>query len=594
AALWRRAQHLGGALAGPGRSTDLASAESIAIAAGPDSDTACLADAISDPGPASGYSAAGYERIGSLASELTALRGHLGYSLPDLVAEVRRVLGVDYEVRAAAVGEWSGAEHLDAFADEVAGYAERASASSTASVGGLLAYLDVAAQVENGLAPAQPTVAHDRVQVLTVHAAKGLEWQVVAVAHLSGGTFPSTASRSSWLTDPGELPPLLRGDRACAGALGVPVLDTSAVTNRKQLSDKISEHRAELDHRRVDEERRLLYVAVTRAEDILLVSGHHWGATGIKPRGPSEFLCEFKEIIERSAESGDPCGVVAQWAPAPADGERNPLRDNVVEAIWPADPLAARRSDVERGAALVVQAMSTNTAATVTDTEGWVADVDALLAERARAAQPPVRTLPGQLSVSGLVELARDQDAAVQRLTHRLPTRPDPHALLGNAFHSWVQQFYGAELLFDLGDLPGAADSEVGDSEELAALQAAFAGSPWAARTPIAAEVPFEMPIGNVIVRGRIDAVFADADGGVTVVDWKTGEPPRGREASRQAAIQLAVYRLAWSALHGCPVSSVRTAFFYVRSGTTIVPDELPEVHELAVLLVGSGSPANS
>jgi DNA helicase II / ATP-dependent DNA helicase PcrA len=597
AALWRRAQHLGGAIAGPERSTGLASAESIAIAAGPDSDIACLADAVSDPGLASGYSAAGYERIGSLAGELTALRGHLGYSLPDLVAEIRRVLGVDYEVRAAAVGEWSGAEHLDAFADEVAGYAERASASSTsskASVGGLLAYLDVAAQVENGLAPAQPTVAHDRVQVLTVHAAKGLEWQVVAVPHLSGGTFPSTASRSSWLTDPGELPPLLRGDRASGGTLGVPVLDTSAVTNRKQLSDKISEHRAELDQRRVDEERRLLYVAVTRAEDTLLVSGHHWGATGIKPRGPSEFLCELKEIIERSAESGDPCGIVAQWAPAPADGERNPLRNNVVEAIWPADPLAVRRSDVERGAMLVAQAISTDTAEAITDTEGWVADVDALLAERARAAQPPVRTLPSQLSVSGLVELARDPDAAVQRLMHRLPTRPDPHALLGNAFHSWVQRFYGAELLFDLGDLPGAADSEMGDSEELAALQDAFAGSPWAARTPIAVEVPFEMPIGDTVVRGRIDAVFADVDGGVTVVDWKTGEPPRGREASRQAAIQLAVYRLAWSALHGCPESSVRTAFFYVRSGITVVPDELPEAHELAVLLVGSGSPANA
>jgi DNA helicase II / ATP-dependent DNA helicase PcrA len=327
------------------------------------------------------------------------------------------------------------------------------------------------------------------------------------------------------------------------------------------------------------------------------VSGHHWGATGIKPRGPSEFLCELKEIIERSAESGNPSGIVAQWAPAPADGERNPLRDNVVEAIWPADPLAVRRSDVERGAMLVAQAMSTNTTETVTDTEGWAADVDALLAERARAAQPPVHTLPSQLSVSGLVELARDRDAAMQRLMHRLPTRPDQHALLGNAFHSWVQQFYGAELLFDLGDLPGAADSEVGDCEELAALQAAFAGSPWAARTPIAVEVPFEMPIGetsSIIVRGRIDAVFADADGGVTVVDWKTGEPPRGREASRQAAIQLAVYRLAWSALQGCPQSSVRTAFFYVRSGTTVVPDELPEVHELAALLAGSGSPANA
>ena len=52
------------------------------------------------------------------------------------------------------------------------------------------------------------------------------------------------------------------------------------------------------------------------------------------------------------------------------------------------------------------------------------------------------------------------------------------------------------------------------------------------------------MPFGDTVVRGRIDAVFADPDGGATVVDWKTGEPPRGPEAMRQAAVQLAVYRL--------------------------------------------------
>ena len=93
--------------------------------------------------------------------------------------------------------------------------------------------------------------------------------------------------------------------------------------------------------------------------------------------------------------------------------------------------------------------------------------------------------------------------------------------------------------------MPGAADSDVDDTEELAALQAAFAGSRWAARTPVAVEVPFEMPIADSVLRGRIDAVFADPDGGATVVDWKTGEPPRGPEALRQAAVQLAVYRLA-------------------------------------------------
>jgi DNA helicase-2/ATP-dependent DNA helicase PcrA len=605
AALWRRAVALDGgqaprsgetavaiaSAAEPGAAGRHHQAERIAEAAGPEADTAGLADAIADPGPAGDYSAAGYQRIAALAEELSMLRGHLGHPLPDLVAEVRRLLGVDCEVRAAlpAASGWAGTEQLDTFADVVSRYAE---ATTAASLGGLLAYLDAATVVENGLPPAQIVVAQNRVQVLTVHAAKGLEWQVVAVPHLSAGVFPSTAQPRTWLTDAADLPPLLRGDRASAGVHGVPVLDTSDVTDRKQLSDKIFTHRRQLEQRRLDEERRLLYVAITRAEDTLLVSGHHWGATGIKPRGPSDFLSELKDIIDRSAAAGEACGVIEQWAPAPADGERNPLRDSVHEAMWPVDPLDGRGADVQRGAALVAAAMSSDatTPPLDADTEGWAADVDALLSERARAARPPAQTLPSQLSVSSLVDLAREPEHAAQRLMRRLPTRPDPHALLGSAFHEWVQRFYGAERLFDLGDLPGAADTDTAqrDAEELATLQAAFLASPWAARTPVDVEVPFEMAIDGTVVRGRIDAVFADPDGGATVVDWKTGEPPHGPEATRQAAIQLGVYRLAWAALRGCPESLVRTAFHYVRTGVTVVPDVLPEPDELAALLAAS------
>ena len=597
AALWRRAVVLDG---GPtARVAQPDCAERIAAAAGPDAETAGLADAIADPGLAGEYSRAGYQRIVALAEELNVLRGHLGHPLTDLVAEVRRLLGVDYEVRAAlpAVSGWTGTEQLDAFADVVSGYADRVTAASgsSASIGGLLAYLEAATVVENGLPPAQPVVAQNRVQVLTVHAAKGLEWQVVAVPQLSAGVFPSTASTRTWLTDAADLPPLLRGDRASLGVHGVPVLDTSDVTDRKQLSDKISAHRRQLDQRRLDEERRLLYVAITRAEDTLLLSGHHWGATGIKPRGPSDFLCELKDIIEGSATVGEACGVIEHWAPAPADGDRNPLRDSVHEAMWPVDPLGRRRADVQRGAALVAAAMSADARAPLADadTEGWAADVDALLDERARGVpKEPTQTLPTQLSVSSLVELAREPQHAAQRLMRRLPTRPDPHATLGNAFHDWVQRFYGAERLFDLGDLPGAADTDTAqrDAEELATLQNAFLASPWAARTPVAVEVPFEMAIGGTVLRGRIDAVFAEPDGGAIVVDWKTGEPPRGPEAARQAAVQLGVYRLAWAALHGCPESLVRTAFHYVRTGITVVPEALPDPDGLARMLAEPSS----
>ncbi|WP_409434783.1 ATP-dependent helicase [Mycobacterium sp. SMC-14] len=599
AALWRRAAEL----ARPEQSTAPVSAAEIAASAGPDSDTACLADALADPGPAERYSTVGYRRIGTLAEELTLLRGHLWHPLPDLVAEVRRVLGLDCEVLAAqpVAASAAGTEQLDAFADVVAGYADGAGAP--AALPGLLGYLDAAAVVENGLAPAAPAVSADRVQILTVHAAKGLEWQVVAVPHLVARVFPSTASRRSWLSDAAELPPLLRGDRAQPGVSGrldggeaklgpgdhgIPLLDTDAVTNRKQLSDAISEHQRRLDQRRVDEERRLLYVAVTRAEDTLLVSGHHWGQGETKPRGPSDFLTEIKAVIDSSAEAGTPCGMVEHWAHAPADGEKNPLSDNVNEGTWPADPLTGRRGDVERGAALVAAQLQAGEpqdgAASVSP---WAADVDALLAERATTATQQARTLPTQLSVSGLVELSRDPAGAGQRLSRRLPARPDPHALLGTAFHDWVQRLYGAERLFELEDLPGAADADTAraDAQELARLQAAFLESPWAARTPTAVEVPFEMAIGSRVVRGRIDAVFAERDGGVTVVDWKTGAPPDGPEARRHAAVQLGVYRLAWAALTGCPESRVRAAFHYVRTGTTVVAEELPELAELAALL---------
>jgi DNA helicase II / ATP-dependent DNA helicase PcrA len=283
---------------------------------------------------------------------------------------------------------------------------------------------------------------------------------------------------------------------------------------------------------------------------------------------------------------GDPCGVVEHWAPAPADGEPNPLRENVVEAVWPPDPAGGRRADLDRGAALVTRAMAGELRQDA-DVDGWRADVDALLAERERTGRAAPVDLPAQVSVSTLVDLGRDPAAATQRLARRLPMRPNPDALLGTAFHDWVQRFYGAERLFDLDDLPGAVDSELrrGEAEALAELEAAFMVSPWAARTPIDVEVPFDMVIGDTVVRGRIDAVFADDDGGVTVVDWKTGAPPDTDRARTQAAVQLAVYRLAWAALHDCPASSVRAVFHYVRTGETVRPAELPGVDELAALL---------
>lgn len=69
------------------------------------------------------------------------------------------------------------------------------------------------------------------------------------------------------------------------------------------------------------------------------------------------------------------------------------------------------------------------------------------------------------------------------------------------------------------------------------------------------------------------------------MVDWKTGAPPDTPQARRQAAVQLAVYRLAWAALQGRPAASVGAAFHYVRSGQTVTPGVLPGADELARLV---------
>jgi len=114
-------------------------------------------------------------------------------------------------------------------------------------------------------------------------------------------------------------------------------------------------------------------------------------------------------------------------------------------------------------------------------------------------------------------------------------------------------------------------------------------GEPGAGRVaeqqrPVEAEVPFETVIAGIGVRGRMDAVFADPDGGFTVVDWKTGPLP---DESRlpALAVQLAAYRLAWADLAGVDPAWVRAAFHFVRADVTLRPADLLDVDGLRALL---------
>jgi DNA helicase-2/ATP-dependent DNA helicase PcrA len=137
--------------------------------------------------------------------------------------------------------------------------------------------------------------------------------------------------------------------------------------------------------------------------------------------------------------------------------------------------------------------------------------------------------------------------------------------------------------MVDLFDLPGSADDDAAHEEDLDRMKELFLASEWAGRIPEEIELAIETVIDGIAVRGRIDAVFPRDNGGWTVVDWKTGVPPTGREAQVRA-IQLAAYTVAFARLRDVPPDSVDGAFYYAAHGVTVRPD-LPQEAHLATLL---------
>jgi DNA helicase-2/ATP-dependent DNA helicase PcrA len=537
-------------------------------------DVVSLADALDRPGE-QGWSEEGLARVQALAAELRELRAHRDEPLLDLVHRVVEVTGLDVELAASPEAVAARRrETLAAFLDVVAGFSDLDGEQSLTS---FLAFLAAADEHERGLDTVGPA-GSDAVQLLTAHKAKGLEWDVVVCPDLTAKVFPSESGRESWTTYPEVLPGPLRGD-----AEDQPVLDRALT--KEAFKEFKEQQRADNER----EERRLGYVAFTRARTLLVGSGHWWGPTQKKPRGASAFLEELKA----HAEAGH--GEVLLWSEPPTETS-NPRLLERPSYQWPTpyqpDAFARRTA----AAAAVREGLGLLEAGAALPEDGrllpWEREeLDrhdreaALLLDEERAARRTVREvqLPTSLSASQVVRLREDEEAFERELARPMPRPPAPAARRGTRFHAWVEALFDERPLLDPSELPGAEDEELGTDEDLAALQEAFLASPWSGRKPYAVEAPFALPLAGRVVRGRIDAVYDLGEGRWQVVDWKTG-----REAADP--VQLAVYRLAWALLQGVPVEQVDAAFLYVRTGREVVHDDLPGAAELEALLTGPGT----
>ena len=553
--LARRATELAGGDVGRGPGPVAVQLER-AVAQVDPADIVALLDAVENPGVAE-FDPQARERFAALSAQLRQLRGHVGDPLVDLVHRVAQVMGLDVEMSVGS--EVRVLERRTAFGTFLDAVADFKTLAGPPSLAALLAWLDARREQADSPDVERPT-STSAVALMTVHGAKGLEFPVVVLPFLTETVFPKKAVGSQarvWPTTPDLLPTPLRGDAASRPGL--------AGFANAQLDELKAATRAYEEL----EERRLMYVAATRAEHLLIGTGSWWGMTQKKRRGPSKFLIEISETSD-----------VVAWAPEPAE-EVNPHLGIAEDVGWQVgdgvDPervrLAAQVRAIMAGAAFEPASPSGVEANEIAD---WDRRIGLLLTEARRDRDlAPVVALPALLSASQVLALDRDPERFARELYRPMPRPINQAARRGTSFHAWLESRYGVWSLLGPDDLPGAVDDE---GVDLAELQAAFERLPYAALEPVAIEAAVSIRLGGRTVIGRIDAVFGIGDRW-EVVDWKTGA------ADHVSPLQLAIYRMAWAEEQGIDPALVSGVFVYVRTGRLERFDDLPDRAALAAVL---------
>jgi len=373
----------------------------------------------------------------------------------------------------------------------------------------------------------------DAVVITTVHNAKGLEWPVVFVADV----WPrNTRSNPLTLDADGTLLCSEGGDgrepfHVLARRLGAD--DSGWVPHRDDRKPTVARDR---------EERRLFYVALTRARDELFVSGKR-----SKP-GKGGGAGKAHDFLEQTrswlVQNGWPTDEPSSGPLLPGTNLREEITSTAGEHVSGArDYLSWLRAGERPPLTTSSAPLSFSIIHRFEQCPRAVAyasklGIPPLAAENARIINPesfdgPVRDADSLLGLG-----------AYGNLVHRALELWAAARIAGNAAGTDADAI--AQAARELGEEPSKIEARRA-SDAFTLVTQALAG--W---TPLFAEAPFTIEIDGVTVLGFIDLIARDPAGIATVLDYKTGVAP-----AADYALQLALYREAARGAYGVDASAM-------------------------------------